>query len=428
MQKRTPIAVEEAVRRVMEFAHQGKKESVPLTSAYGRFLAEDLIADHDVPAFDRSPYDGFAIRAEDSALASAEQPISFEVVGEIGAGFVFDEEVAQGQAVRIMTGAQIPQGCTAVVMLELTRPYEENGKKYMEIKRAYKNGDNISYQGEDMKKGTVLVKKGTYINPGVSALLATFGYHEVPVVKKPVIGVLATGSELLETNETLQPGKIRNSNAYMILSQIERAGGEARYFGKFSDDLHTCISAVKGALKEVDALITTGGVSVGDFDYLPEIYKQLGAEVLFNKIAMRPGSVTTVAQLNNQLLFGLSGNPSACYVGFELFVRPVIRTFLWNDSPHLRREQALLGENFTKPNPFTRFVRASLSFNNGQLVAVPSGFNKSSAVSSLAVADAFIVLPGGTRGYEKGMAVDVLLLEDLQGSEWPWHGIVPSYR
>ncbi|OZI10785.1 molybdopterin molybdenumtransferase [Bacillaceae bacterium SAS-127] len=428
LQKRTPIAVEEAVRRVMEFAQQGKKELVSLPSAYGRFLAEDLIADHDVPSFDRSPYDGFAIRAEDSISASAEQPISFEVVGEIGAGFVFSEQVKERQAVRIMTGAQIPQGCNAVVMLELTRAYEEDGKSYMEIKRPYQSGDNISFQGEDMKKGAVLVKKGTYINPGVSALLATFGYYEVPVVKKPVIGVLATGSELLDANEPLQPGKIRNSNAYMILSQIERAGGEARYFGKFSDDLDTCVAAVKEAIEEVDFLITTGGVSVGDYDYLPEIYEQLGAKVLFNKIAMRPGSVTTVAQLNNQLLFGLSGNPSACYVGFELFVRPIIRTFSWNSSPHLRREQAILGGDFKKPNPFTRFVRANLSFNDGQLVASPSGFNKSSAVSSLAEANAFIVLPGGTRGYEKGMVVDVLLLEDLQGSEWPWHEIVPSYR
>ena len=138
--------------------------------------------------------------------------------------------------------------------------------------------------------------------------------------------------------------------------------------------------------------------------------------------------VTTVAQRNGKLLFGLSGNPSACYVGFELFVRPVIRTAFANPAPHLRKEQAILGEDFKKANPFTRFIRASVSFDNGQLIAVPSGFDKSSAVSSLAKAQAFIVLPGGTRGYEKGMHVDVLLLEDGQGSEWPWDNIVPSYR
>ncbi len=143
---------------------------------------------------------------------------------------------------------------------------------------------------------------------------------------------------------------------------------------------------------------------------------------------MRPGSVTTVAARNDQLLFGLSGNPSACYVGFELFVRPIIRTAFGNQQPHVRREQAILGADFTKPNPFTRFVRARAYYEDGQLVAVPSGFDKSSAVSSLASANAFIVLPGGSRGYEKDMQVAVLLLEDLRGSEWPWNKIEKSYR
>ena len=173
----------------------------------------------------------------------------------------------------------------------------------------------------------------------------------------------------------------------------------------------------------MDILITTGGVSVGDYDYLPAIYEAIGATVLFNKVAMRPGSVTTVAALDGQLLYGLSGNPSACYVGFELFTRPIIRQSFGSTKPHLRREKAILGEDFTKANPFTRFIRATIHYNDGQLVATPSGFNKSSAVSSLATANAFIVLPGGSRGYEKDMPVDVLLLEDLQGSEWPWDNI-----
>ena len=167
--------------------------------------------------------------------------------------------------------------------------------------------------------------------------------------------MIATGSELLEVEEPLVPGKIRNSNAYMILAQIERAGGEVKYFGKLSDELNTCFMKVKQALTEVDFLITTGGVSVGDYDYLPAIYDQLGASVLFNKVAMRPGSVTTVSGANGKLLFGLSGNPSACYVGFELFVRPIIRTYVFNEKPHLKRESAWLGEDFSKPNPFYPF-------------------------------------------------------------------------
>jgi molybdopterin molybdotransferase len=428
VEKRNPISVKKCVRKVMEYVKTGEKKMIAIEEAYGRFLAEDLIANHDVPSFDRSPYDGFAIRAEDSQTASSKNPVSFEIVGEIGAGTIFNKQVEAFQTVRIMTGAQIPEGCNAVVMLELTREYTENHQKFIEIKRSCKKGDNISFQGEDTKKGTVLVKKGTFINPGVSALLATFGYSKVPVARKPVIGVLATGSELLDVNQPLEPGKIRNSNAYMILSQIERAGGTVKYYGQLKDDFDHCFAAVTDALSEVDMLITTGGVSVGDYDYLPAIYDKLGASVLFNKVAMRPGSVTTVAQLNGKLLFGLSGNPSACYVGFEIFVRPVIRALLFNTKPHLKRESAWLGEDFSKPNPFTRFIRGTLSYEKGKLFVSPSGFNKSSAVSSLAGSDALIVLPGGTRGYQKGMMVDILLLEDVQGSEWPWENIVPSYR
>lgn len=428
LEKRKPIPVGEAVQRLMEFGFQEKKEFVPLIQAYGRFLAEDIAADEDVPAFNRSPYDGYAIRSIDSKEASSDNLVTFKVVGEIGAGYIFDEEVGYLEAVRIMTGAPIPKGSDAVVMLELTQTFEENNQMFMSIKRSFESGTNISYKGEDVQKGEILLEKGRYINPGVVALLATFGYDQVPVFRKPIVGVIATGSELLEPSESLQPGKIRNSNAYMIMAQIERAGATVKYYGKLSDDLNLCIDVVKKALQEVDILITTGGVSVGDYDYLPAIYEAIDANVMFNKVAMRPGSVTTVAARGGKVLFGLSGNPSACYVGFELFVRPIIRTAFGNRQPHLRRELAILGADFTKANPFTRFVRANLSYENGQLVAVPSGFDKSSAVSSLADANAFIVLPGGSRGYEKGMQVAVLLLEDLQGSEWPWDNIVKSYK
>ncbi|HWO96248.1 MAG TPA: gephyrin-like molybdotransferase Glp [Bacillus sp. (in: firmicutes)] len=420
VERRKPIAVPEAVEHVMKFAREGELEWVKLEDSYGRFLAENLTADHDVPPFDRSPYDGFAIRSEDTVHANLENPVEFTVVGQIGAGAVFNETVGPFQAVRIMTGAQIPNGCDAIVMLEITQEREENGQHYMSIKRAVKCGENLSLKGEDVKKGESLVPKGTLINPGTMALLATFGYAHVPVAKKPLIGVLATGTELLEVGEPLVPGKIRNSNAYMILSQIVRAGAAPKYIGKVTDDFEESFASVEAALQEVDILITTGGVSVGDYDYLPAIYERLGANVLFNKVAMRPGSVTTVAELNGKLLFGLSGNPSACYVGFELFVRPVVRTFLFSSKPHLHIVEAELGADFPKPNPFTRFVRSKLTYRGGQLFVAPSGLDKSNVVSSLAEANALMVLPGGTRGYEKGMKVQVLLLEDQLGCEWPW--------
>ena len=429
VERRTPILVSEAVEKVMAFAKTGVKEYVAITSACGRYLAEDLIAAHDVPSFDRSPYDGFAIRAEDTTDAQRNHPVTFEVVGEIGAGYVFEEQVGAFQAVRIMTGAALPDGCDAVIKLELTKEFSENEKKYFVINRPLQKGENISFKGEDTREGTVLAKKGTYINPGISALLATFGYSKVPVAKKPTIGVIATGSELLEVQQPLEKGKIRNSNAYMIMSQIERVGATVRYFGQLSDDFDRCYSAVEEALSQVDMLITTGGVSVGDYDYLPAIYEKLGAEVLFNKVAMRPGSVTTVAHLNDKLLFGLSGNPSACYVGFELFVRPVTRTYLFNTAPHLKNIKAVLGEDFDKSNPFTRFIRGKIILDEtGRAVVTPSGFNKSNAVASLAETNVLIIIPGRTKDYKKGSLVDVLLLEEVQGSEWPWETIVLSYR
>ncbi|COF93569.1 Molybdopterin molybdenumtransferase [Streptococcus pneumoniae] len=181
-------------------------------------------------------------------------------------------------------------------------------------------------------------------------------------------------------------------------------------------------------MKEVDILITTGGVSVGDYDYLPAIYERLQANVLFNKIAMRPGSVTTVAEVEGKLLFGLSGNPSACYVGCELFVRSVIGTYLHRKDPHIYRAEAILQKDFSKANPFTRFVRGKVEIVDGTLQAIPVGLDKSSAISSLAEANAFIVLPGGTRGFEAGITVSVLLLESNAGSEWPWEEPLRSYK
>jgi len=404
----------------MEHQIHGVTEHVSINESFGRFLSEDLIATSDVPHFDRAPYDGFAVRSIDTLEATQSNPVEFEVIDHLGAGLVSTKIVGQNQAVRIMTGAMMPEGTDAVVMFEVAKDYEKNGKPFMSIKRRFNKGDNVSLKGEDAKKGEVLVKKGTLINPGIQAMLATFGYKNVPVAKKPLVGLFATGTELLEVEEELVPGKIRNSNSHMIAAQIERAGGTVHYFGKLPDDFDTCFEAVKNTLNKVDLLITTGGVSVGDFDYLPAIYKKLGAEVFFNKVAMRPGSVTTVAQFNNKILFGLSGNPSACYVGFELYARPIIRGLLFSEKPHLRREKAVLEVDFLKANPFTRLVRSSVFIEDGRLRVTPSGLDKSNIIMSLSGANSLTILPGGTRGFTAGSEVDVLLLEDQVGSEWPW--------
>ncbi|MBT2756412.1 molybdopterin molybdotransferase MoeA [Mesobacillus foraminis] len=420
VERRTPIQIGEAVKKVMEYKLEGSTEFVSINDSYGRFLSDDLKATSDVPHFDRAPYDGYAVRSEDTRGAAQTSPVKFQVIDHIGAGMVSDKTIGPFQAVRIMTGAQMPEGSDAVVMLELTKEAEEADGKFMFVKRVHQKGENISFRGEDAKEGEVLVKKGTFINPGIQAMLATFGYATVPVARKPIVGLYATGTELLEVGDPLEPGKIRNSNSYMISAQVQRAGAEVRYFGQLPDDFETCYEAVRDAIGGVDIFITTGGVSVGDFDFLPQIYEKLGAEVLFNKVAVRPGSVTTVAQLHGKLLFGLSGNPSACYVGFELFARPIIRTMLSTDKPHLRKERARLEADFPKANPFTRFVRSALTIQDGKLIVTPSGLDKSNIIMSLAGANSLMILPGGTRGFERGMEVEVLMLEDQTGSDWPW--------
>ncbi|WP_035392191.1 molybdopterin molybdotransferase MoeA [Bacillus sp. UNC125MFCrub1.1] len=417
MERRQPIPVEEAVKKVHQFQKHGQVEWVPLKNSLGRYIAEDILADHDVPAFDRSPYDGFALRAEDTKDASSEHPVEFEVIDHIGAGIVSAKTIGPFQAIRIMTGAKIPKGANVVIMLELTKTFEKDGKSMMSLKRPLKKGDNISRQGEETLKGNVMIKKGSKVTPGVTAILATFGYAVVPVVKKPVIGIISTGTELLQVSDAMVDGKIRNSNLSMVYAQVLEAGGEPLDLGGVSDDFDQSYEAVKAALSKVDMLITTGGVSVGDFDFLPAIYEKLGAEVLFNKVAMRPGSVTTVAALpNGQLLYGLSGNPAACFVGFELFVKPIIYKWCLKENPFPVFAEAKLTHDFPKANPFTRFVRASLDFAGSQLSVTPTGLDKSSAVTSIAHADCFIVLPGGTRGFSAGDQVSVLLFHHEGGA------------
>ncbi|RFU65160.1 molybdopterin molybdotransferase MoeA [Peribacillus glennii] len=408
---RKVIEVDKALNKVLEHTKLGDVEYVSIEESDGRYLAIPLQADHDVPPFDRSPVDGFAIHTADTRDVSPDNPVELEVIEEIGAGIVATREIKAGQAIRIMTGAKTPKGADAVVMLELTKEISRDNKRYVVINQPSKSGDNITFKGDDTQRGTLLIEKGRRVDPGVKALLATFGYAKVPVIKKPVVGIYATGTELLEVHEQLQPGKIRNSNSHMLISQIKKVGAEPKNFGNLEDDFERCFEAVSKALEIVDVLITTGGVSVGDYDFLPEIYEKLGANVLFNKISMRPGSVTTVAEFNGKLLFGLSGNPSACFVGFELFVRPWLKTYFGSANPHLQKIKAILDSDFLVPNSFTRFVRGRVSFENGRLLVSSSGVDKSSNVTVLANSDVLIILPGGEGAYKKGTIIEILLLD-----------------
>ncbi|GAF14786.1 LOW QUALITY PROTEIN: molybdopterin biosynthesis protein MoeA [Bacillus sp. JCM 19045] len=417
VEKRQPIQIDEAINKVMQHPLSPKEESVPLLESVGRSLAVNLYATHSVPPFNRSPYDGFAIKSEDTVHASRNLPVFLKVVGEIGAGFVFNRTVRNGEAVRIMTGAKI---LMAVMQLSCWKSVREHGSEQIELVRSIKANDNISFKGEDTKEGALISKAGTSIHPGIIAQLATFGYSEVPFFGSRELGYLATGSELLDVHQKLEPGKIRNSNAYMVAAQVMRAGAVPIVYGKLPDDLEACLAMITDQMDDVDVMITTGGASVGDYDLVPEFINRLHAKTLFNKVAMRPGSVTTAANLNGKMLFGLSGNPGACYVGFELFVKPLIRKALGTEQIHHAKSKGVLGADFLKPNPFTRIIRGRLEEENGQHVLFPSGLDKSGSVISLAEAEVFIILPAGTRGFERGMEVDFLLLEDQKGSEETW--------
>lgn len=414
---RTPIAVDEAINRVQKHRYNGQAETVSFHTCDGRRLAEPIIATDDVPSFDKSPYDGFAIRSVDTINATEDAPVTLEVVEHIGAGIVPNKQLQPNQVTRIMTGAQIPQGADCVAMFEECKEFTEGNRAFITIDHPMKQQQNIIEKGSEVKEGTVIVEKGTFIDPGVKAVLATFGYANVKVAKKPVVGVLATGTELLDIDEPLEPGKIRNSNAYMICSQVERAGATAKYYGALADELEPSYEKIKEIIDEVDIVITTGGVSVGDFDLMPAIYDKLGADVLFNKVAMRPGSVTTVAHVNDTLLFGLSGNPSACFVGFELFTRPIIQHALMNPSIYAIRSTAILAENYPKSNPFSRFVRSYVTVKEGRLHVHLAGMDKSNVVSSLAHTTSLMELPPGESGVKKGEEVDVLLLHVLEHQE-----------
>ena len=408
--ERIAIPIQQAIHKIMQLIPMVKIEKVPLREANGRYLAEDLIANQDIPAFNRSLYDGYAVRAEDTIGATTDLPIKLNVVGHIGAGAVYREKLKPNEAIRIMTGAEMPVDCDAVIMLEHVREYSKDGQTTIELTKPVEKNERVFQKGAEIQEGAFLVKKGDRITPGVVGLLATFGYDEVPVAIRPKVGVLATGSELLEVNEPLVPGKIRNSNSYMLMAQIEKLGAVAIYLGKIVDDLEQSIQEIEAALEKVDVLITTGGVSVGDFDFLPEIYDRLGASVLFNKIAMRPGSVTTVAKRGHQFLFGLSGNPSASFIGLELLVRPVLKTMLGSQEPFLVKGTAVLQENYPNANSFTQLIRAKVEVIDAKVYVSSNGLNLSSSITSLVDAEAIVILPPTTSGYMKGTVVEYLQL------------------
>ncbi len=409
--QRAALQVEEAAARILERVQPGRAETVPLAEAWGRYLAAPLDADQPVPHFRRSGMDGYALRAEETAGASADSPVRLTVTGVIPCGSVYGRRLEPGQTVRIMTGAAVPDGADAVVRLEDTLP-EEGAGGTVSILRSAKSGANISEIGLEIVEGEKLLEPGRRIGPGEAALLAMFGVAQVKVYARPRVAVFATGSELLAVEEPLAPGKIRNSNSYMLLAQLREAGCEPVLAGAIPDELEPARQAITAAMDEYDMVITTGGVSVGDYDILYDLTTGWDGELLFNKLAMRPGSPTTASVRRGKLLFALSGNPAACFVGFELLVRPAVRKLMGGADVGLDTFPALLKADSLKTDAkFTRFVRGVRTVGpEGQLWAAPVGVDASSITVSLRDADCLIVVPPGDAPLVQGAMVRVMPL------------------
>ncbi|MEK3768406.1 gephyrin-like molybdotransferase Glp [Paenibacillus sp. FSL R5-0887] len=408
--QREALQVKEAQAKIIKYANPLESEDVSLDECCGRYLAEKVIAPHPFPAFNRSSMDGYAIIAGDTRNCVNGQVVWLEIMDNIPCGAVPAVDITPGTAARIMTGAQVPVGADAVVMLEVTERREEEGKTYVGIRKKLEANSNITPQGFELSQGDLVLPTGRLISAGDIAVLAAFGLHTVKVYRRPKVAIFATGTELLEVHEPLEPGKIRNSNSPMLEALVKETGGVPVMLGAIVDDLELARSKVQMALETYDFVITTGGVSVGDYDIMGDLVREQSGNMLFNKVTMRPGSVTTAAVRGGKLLLALSGNPGACFVGFQLFARPVISLMQSASKPFLPEWSATLGTDYKRVNNFTRFVRARLEIKDGSLFAYPALIDESSVTVTIKDSDCLIVVPPEEKGLSAGDKVTVIKL------------------
>ena len=393
------LPVEEAQARVSAEVVVGPAELVPLADAYGRILREDLVATHDAPAADNSAMDGYAVRAADVAHA----PVTLDVVGDIPAGHPSDDELLPGGAMTIMTGAFVPAGADAVVQVELT----DGRTDRVTIQQSVKRGANIRRRGEDMRAGDVLLRSGRRIGAAEMALFAGAGNPLVSVGKRPAVAILSTGDELIEVGEAPVAGKIVNTNAHLLAALVRDVGAVPRVLGIVRDSREDTIAAFESAL-ESDVVISSGGVSVGAYDFVKDALDAVGAETKFWRVAMKPGKPVVVSRRGDRLIFGLPGNPVSCFVSFHLFVAPALRRAMGEEGscrpPAVRmRTSAAL-----RAAPDRRlYARVSVTARDGELTATPLSSQSSGALTSMSRANGLAVV---TEDVAAGDLVNVLLL------------------
>ena len=380
-------------------------EKVPLGEAGGRVLAEDIFAGDDIPPFNRSPLDGYAFRSADTAGATAENPSWLQVLEEVPAGSWPRYPVSPGTATKILTGAPVPAGADAVIRFEET--LLEGGK--VGIKSPFLPDSNICWAGEDIKKGEQGVHKGSVITPGIAGILASQGCAEPRVFRRPVVAIISTGDELVGIDQPLSPGKIRDSNLYSLMAAVKEAGGIPCNLGTAADDPKMIGEKLEQALEQADLVITTGGASVGDYDLVKDTFQKIGAEMLFWKIGVRPGTAMVGAIRNGKVLLGLSGNPGAALITFELLARPVIRHLGgWKQLYRLTVE-GIMTEPFRKASPQRRILRCIAFWKDDLWQVKLAGKQNPGIIQSFASCNAMADIPAGTGPLKTGDRVKIII-------------------
>lgn len=408
------ISVEEALARILSQITSLPAITVSLTDAQGLILAEDIIAQEDMPPFDNSAMDGFALLSQDS-IQKADQVPRLRVTGGVAAGYVTDHRVESGTAMRIMTGAPVPLGADTIIQVELTR-HDGPESTWVEILQEVQPGNNIRPAGQDMRRGQKILTQGTELGPWEIGILATLGWSRVAVIRKAQVAILGTGDELVDIDQPLQPGKIRNSNSYLLEAAVRRAGAEPHRLGVARDTVESLREKFAEAVT-FDLIITSGGVSVGDFDLVKNIMAEQG-EVNFWRINMKPGKPVAFGRIGGTPLLGLPGNPVSSAVTFELFTRPVIRKLQGHRLLVKPLVEVSLQDDILDKAMRRHYVRAYVEWQDGQFVARTTGNQDSHIMTSLLHANAFVIIPEGSVSPHAGDTFTALMLEWPEVATW----------
>jgi molybdopterin molybdotransferase len=411
------ISVHDALTMILETVSPLAGERIGLLQAVGRVLAKEIRSEREVPPFANSAMDGYAVRWDDVRDASADQPIALTVLEVIQAGAVPTQAVTAGMASKIMTGAVIPPGADTVIRVEDTE--EQDGRVW--IKRQGRPGTHIRAGGEDIRCGQVVLEKGRLLRPADIGLLASVGRSMVLVRQRPRVAILSTGNELVEVDEALRPGQIVNSNAYTLAAAVQEAGGQPVPLEIARDTLDEIRAALNEAVRH-DVVLSTGGVSVGDFDFVKAAMDELGIRRLFWQVAQRPGKPLTFGLLRERPYFGLPGNPVSALVCFYLYVRPALARMMGHEKLFLPVVSAIAGEDIPKAKGLTEFVRCQLAHTDGHYEVRSTGSQSSGVLSSLSLGQGLIIGPAELPLLPKGMHVKVIVLDGDQfaGKEAPF--------